>query len=260
MEETIKLSSQKIRVSTGEEPLSKTGKSTRIAYPYTTLDLPPSYINNYIIQNEEKINEEAKEQADEEVVKLEVNPLDYDRSYYKSVEYLKKPDVSLVHNIGVGHTLDTNSILNMKFVYYGRTTELQRTPNIARSYEEFTELIESLFGKKPETPTLIPALIVFQFELDLSHYNNNFEISKNKEYYEDDDGNPFAKKNAITKNSVERIKSINKLEKTGLSCIDWLIENNYIPAYYSINTDEDIVYQIMIERLNDWRRKNNYYI
>ena len=175
---------------------------------------------------------------------------DFIREKTKTIRWKQKPDKQFVDTIAVGHTVNFNNIFD-----YKHRNEYERTPIIVRNYEYFTETIHNIFGKTPDTPTLIPVFILFQFELNENHYNNNFQPIKK---YRDDYIGEYYEDTNITLIKEKRISGYENIKGTGLQCMYWLIKNNFIPAYYSILTDEDEIYNTMNNVMNEWMRKNNY--
>lgn len=156
-----------------------------------------------------------------------------------------KPEKELIQNIGVGYTISLSNVINMN---NGNKT---KTPIICRNYDKFINTIQELYGPKPEIPTIIPVSIVFQFELNEKHYNLEYKVGKDNNNLYNDRYCLFEEK---------RPKGYDEIPDSGFSCIKWLIENNYIPSYYTIYSDEDEVYLLMKQTLDNWMTKNNFCI
>mgnify|MGYP000911740157 CR=1 FL=1 len=159
-----------------------------------------------------------------------------------------KPERGLIQNIGVGHTISAPDVIGMS------NGNARKAPIICRSYDNFVATIQKLYGPKPETPTLIPVAILFQFELNEEHYN--IEYKPERRYRDDYDDDYSGNKNYLVKE--RRQAGYHEIPDSGFSCILWLIENNYIPAYYSIHTDEDEIHELMSETLYGWMNGNNF--
>jgi len=178
-----------------------------------------------------------------------IPPPQYYTPHKKTVSAWKNKKFSRqeLYNIGVGHIIDNEYLSKSK--YYNFTS----APIIIRSYEAFQETIIKLFGLVSK-PTLIPAFITFQFELDPSHYNLEYIIPRS-DYWEDYEY-PWSKPYISRK---KRDEDYHQVEGTGYSCILWLIQNNYIPCNFKVfeheEQTEDLMYQTMIE----WMEKNGYY-
>lgn len=159
-----------------------------------------------------------------------------------------KPERDLIQNIGIGHTISAPDVIGMS------NGNARKAPIICRSYDNFVATIQELYGPKPELPTLIPVALLFQFELNEEHYN--IEYKPERRYRDDYDDDYSGNKNYLVKE--RRQAGYHEIPDSGFSCILWLIENNYIPAYYSIHTDEDEIYELMSETLHGWMKGNNF--
>lgn len=159
-----------------------------------------------------------------------------------------KPDRDQIQNIGIGHTVSVNGVQQMS------NGNPKRVPIICRSYDNFIATIQELYGPKPEQPTLIPVALLFQFELNEDHYNIDYKPERR--YRDDYEDEYSGQKNYLVK---ERRKAgYQEIPDSGFSCILWLIENNYIPSYYSIHTDEDEIHDLMAQTLHEWMNANNF--
>jgi len=164
------------------------------------------------------------------------------------ITWNNKPDRDQIQNIGIGHTVSVNGVQGMG------NGNPKRVPIICRSYDNFIATIQELYGPKPEQPTLIPVALLFQFELNEDHYNIDYKPERR--YRDDYEDEYSGQKNYLVK---ERRKAgYQKIPDSGFSCILWLIENNYIPAYYSIHTDEEEIYELMAQTLHEWMNANNF--
>jgi len=187
-----------------------------------------------------------KHLSSEEIDEL-LKSVDYSSTRKGFRNWLTKPEHGLIQNIGVGHTITSNDVQGMS------NGNPRRVPIICRHYDNFIATIQDLYGPAPETPTMIPVAILFQFELSEDHYNIDY---KPEERMRDDYNEEYYGHNHLVK---ERRKSgYHEIPNSGYACITWLIKNNYIPAYYSIHTDEDEIHELMAETLHIWMNDNNY--
>lgn len=137
---------------------------------------------------------------------------------------------------------------------------------IIRNFEDFKKTIIELFGE-PKTPTVIPMMLSSCFFLTPQQKTANDILEEvwNRNKYEDIEFyeeefliNPIQK---FIKSSEKPIYKKSKDEITGLDCIEWLINNNYIPERFNLHDKEyHKKYKNNIsETVSSWQTVNNVY-